>query len=347
MILRPSADGDVSFRRALLLLLLLLLMVVVVAFSAGTWRRPDEAGRRRERCLLKVPLPYVSPTARHGAAAGADTVQEGAQQQLVPAAAAKPSRDRARPTTSPGERPAVPERPAAVPLHCRPNVFRRTRSGPLAVRTSAGNVHQRHHLAHGHSNRGGMKGESVRVYMSRSWALDGVVNCRGSTPALVRPGGFGWVPQKKQPPPTATAVSSCQKRSSSPQNPPNKLLALHSFRGGLTMTTRREASTEAPPPRCFAVAKPGRDWEHLVRCFPRYGASWGEGCTRDRVAQDLEFMSDSTSHPRDGPGTQSAVRVRQLLAPPRRASGSRSEAPPQPALLAATQLPGPAEGVQS
>jgi hypothetical protein len=45
------------------------------------------------------------------------------------------------------------------------------------------------------------------------------------------------------------------------------------------MATRREVPTEAPPPRCFVVAEPGRDLEH----------------SRDQVARDLKLMSDSTN----------------------------------------------------
>jgi SWI/SNF-related matrix-associated actin-dependent regulator of chromatin subfamily A containing DEAD/H box 1 len=36
--------------------------------------------------------------------------------------------------------------------------------------------------------------------------------------------------------------------------------------------------------------------EHLARCFHKYGAFRGEGCTRERVAQELESMSDFIIH---------------------------------------------------
>jgi hypothetical protein len=132
----------------------------------------------------------------------------------------------------------------------------------------------------------------VRVYMRRSWALDGVVNCRGSTPALVRPGGLaGFLRRnsrrRRRRHRLILSKAMLLATESSQEAPGNELLQME--------IDRREVPTEAPPPpRCFVVAKPGRDLEHLVRCFPRYGASWGEGCTRDRVAQDLKFMSDST-----------------------------------------------------
>jgi hypothetical protein len=204
MILRPSADGDVSFRRALLLLLLLLLLVVVVAFSAGTWRRPDEAGRRRERCLLKVPLPYVSPTARHGAAAGADTGRRAHSSNSYLRPQPNPRGIARVPQAARGNAQLRPNAQPPVRLNCHPNAFRRTRSGPLAVRTSAGNVHQQHHLApRAQQPRREERGESVRVYheplvdVGRRRQLSWLRSC----PCPTR--GFCLVPQKTRQLPTA------------------------------------------------------------------------------------------------------------------------------------------------